>query len=185
IQKAYDDPEFAEDVFYPVIAFAKGLENKYYFNEREFSPVRELYSEYPEIGTWNYRPASRMHDALIYLLNPDSYAKSNGYSELEQTLPFRIVKGEKVFSDHLRATQGVRVRVSSSGFIEKCLVFCSGFRLDELKGNFDVEKMAELGIYKVGESCEYHYVENYFVELTDFYNKIASLENVSVFISED
>lgn len=65
-----------------------------------------------------------MHDALIYMLNPNSYAQSNGYSELEQTLFFRIVKGEKVFSDHLRATQGVLVRVSCSSFIEKCLEFC-------------------------------------------------------------
>jgi len=68
IQKAYDDPKFAEDVFYPVVAFAKRLENKYYCKERDFFPVGDLYSEYPEIGTWNFRPASRMHDALIYML---------------------------------------------------------------------------------------------------------------------
>ena len=126
-----------------------------------------------------------MHDALIYTLNPDSYTNSNGYSELEQILPYRIVKGEKVFSDHLRATQGVPVRVSSSDFVEKCLEFCNGFSLNELKGNFDAEKMAELGIYKTGQSCEYQNIESYFLELTAFYKKIASLGKVSVFISED
>ena len=185
IGKANDDAIFAENVFYSVVAFADGLEDMYYFEEEEYSSVRELYSEYPKIGSWNYHPCSRMHDALVYMLNPSSYENSNGFSELEQTLFYQIVKGEKVFSSHLRASQGIHVRVSSSSFIEKCLEFFDSFRLDELASNFDINKMRELGIYKVGETCDYQYIEGYFVGLIDFYSRMASLKNMSVFVIED
>lgn len=185
IKKAFDDAEFAENVFYSVVAFANCLQGEGYFKEPEFTAARSLFSEYPEVETWNYNPSSRMHDALIYILNPDSYISSKGYTELEKTLPFRIVKGEQVFSDHLRATQGVPVRVSSFEFVEKCFEFCNSYSIDELKSNFDARKMTELGLYKVGESSEYKFIEDYFLGLTNFYRDMVSVGQVSVFVSED
>lgn len=43
IGAAFADLDFAENVFYSVVAYASSLESRYYFNEIEYAPVRELF----------------------------------------------------------------------------------------------------------------------------------------------
>jgi len=123
IHKALEDATFAEDVFYSLIAFASNLESKHYFKDNDFSEVRELFRIHPEIKAWNFCPTSRMQDALIYCLNPQAFENSTDHKELQKTFSYKFVKGQNVFCEHLRGTQGVRVRVSTARFIADCIEF--------------------------------------------------------------
>lgn len=185
IARALKDPVFAEEVFYSVVAFATNLERAYYCEFIEFAPVKDLFKRYAQIGGWNYTPNSRMHDALIYTMNPDSFEQAKGYSELEKTFYFRFVKGECRFSEHMTATQGIPVRISSPEFIAQCVDFCQKFSVHDLALNFDAERMAAQRVYKVGRHCDYESVENYFVNLAAFYKAMAALGSMSVFVVED
>jgi hypothetical protein len=68
IAKAAADSDFAENVFYPFIAFCDTLESNYYFSDAEFDEIRLIYKQYPDIKKWSFKPASRMQSALVYLL---------------------------------------------------------------------------------------------------------------------
>ena len=185
IEKASQCPDFSEDIFYPTIAFMKNIENAYYFKEDEFSIVRELFRDYPDIKNLSFNPTSRMQNALIYTLDPKSYLNSNGYKELKETLPYKIIKGESVFSEHLKTTQGLFVRVSSPDFVAKCAVFFKNFDIIELENNFNLDEMDNMNIYKVGLDTNFEAIKKYFLNLSFFYQKVASYGNLSVFVVED
>ena len=185
IKLAYEDADFAQDILYPAIAFTTQLEDSYHFREKEFDIVRKLFKEYPDITTWNYSPVSRMQNALIYTLNPDSYLASKNFAAIEKTLPYKIVKGEKTFNNHLKATQGLLVRVSSPEFVMKCAEFCRNLNLTTLYQNFDAAQMEKNNIYKISKLSNFEAVEEYFINLSNFYFKIARYQELLVFVVED
>lgn len=184
IKLAKDDINFAEEVLYPAIRFSEQLKTSYYSQER-FDIVRKLFKEHPYLITCNYSPVSRKQHALIYVLNPNSYLTAENFEALEKTFPYKFVKGERVFKKDFRATQGVFVRISSPEFVIKCAEFCRNMDLTVLARNFDLTKMTKNNLYKVSELTNFKSIEDYFVDLSDFYLKIASYRELSVFVTED
>jgi Domain of unknown function (DUF1877) len=185
IQIAYNDPGFAENVFYSVVGSARYIEKSPFFKDKDHDPIRELFILNPNIKNWNYYPISRMQDALIYTLDPDSYNNSSNYDELSNTLPFKVVMGNEVFCNHLHGIQGIPVRFSYPVFVKECAEYLTKIKIEVLSENFDAPEMARRGIYKVSEYDKFQFVEIYFTELLVFYKEMASYDNVSVFVSKD
>lgn len=185
IELAFDNPEFADEVFYPVIAYAKIVENFHGYQAPKFAPLFRLFSECPSWKTWHYSPNSRMQEAVIFVLNPESFIESKSFEDLEKTMAYKIVKGDRVFSQHLRATQGMPVRVSYPAFVRKCVEFLESFDVTSISRNFDAAEMKKLHIYKISEFSELRNVEDYFFQLVEFYKRMASVENTAIFFIED
>ncbi len=179
IKKAKVDHDFAEETFYSFIAF-QGLDIDEHDQE-----ILQLNNSIPDVKNWNYDPSSRMHDALVYILDPESYNNIGCFDELEKTFPYQCVMGEEVFSKHLNCTQGNPVRMSSSEFISKCVKYLKNINKDLLASNFKPIEMSNKGIYKIQPSNEYKYVANYFEGLLLFYQKMDLIGNVSVFVIND
>ena len=182
IIRAMHDIEFCENVFYPFIAFTKNLEDRYYFNESEFDEVRLVIQKYPKIKTWNYKPVSRMQSALIFVLSPQNYQQSKN---LEMSFIYKFVMGEKIFSENLTSTSGIRVRISSPAFIKECAEYARQVNISEIRENFDPVKMDEEGVYKILPNSEVQPILDYFYGLRGFYERMAAYENLSVFIAVD
>ena len=185
IEKAKVDLEFAENVFYPFIAYTKKVEDLYYFKESEFEEIRHLIQQFPNLKNWNFNPVSRMQWALIYVLSPKSYEESEGSEDLKKSFYYQFVMGETSFSENLKTTQGIPVRVSSPGFVKKCVDFSKNVNLPDLSRNFNASKMESLGIYKVFQDSSPQPVLDYFSELSNFYENIASKQDMQVFVTVD
>lgn len=185
IKLAEKDAKFAEEILYPAIRFGQQFENSGFSKEPEFDLVRQLFREYPNLGICNYTPVSRKQNALIYVLNPNSYLTAENFEALEETFPYKFVKGERVFRKDFRSPQGALVRVSSPEFVIKCVEFCQNMDLTVLAKNFDSTEMIENNIYKVSNLTKFESIEDYFVDLSDFYYKIAHYRELSVFVTED
>ena len=178
IERAKVDPEYAERIFYPFIAF------QCLNGDVSSGEDTEFIESSSEIKSWTYDPGSRMQQALIYIMDPHSYETSESYEALETTFPYRFVMGEEIFPN-LTAGQGMPVRVSSPKFIKQCSLFAKTLSLENLRSNFDVTKMSDMGIYKIQSSSEYHSVINYYSGLCEFYEIMEAKGNTSVFIIED
>jgi Domain of unknown function (DUF1877) len=185
IMKAAADSVFAENVFYPFIAFCDRLESSYYFSDVEFDEIRLVYQQHSDIKIWSFKPVSRMQSALVYLLDPELYKEAGSYTELEKTFAYRFVHGESVFSNHLVSTQGIPVRVSSPDFISECVKFLENCDSKRLKSNFDIDQMSDHGLYKIGSDSTIDPILNYFNGLADFYRRISKIGNLSLFIIVD
>lgn len=200
IELAEKDAKFAEEILYPAIRFGQQFENSGFSKEPEFDLVRKLFKEYPNLGICNYSPVSRKQNALIYVLEPNSYLTAENFAALEETFPYKFVKGERVFRKDFRSPQGALVRVSSPEFVRKCVEFCEQYPARKGRGlrslrqnmdltllarNFDSTEMTENNIYKVSELTNFKSIEDYFVDLSDFYHKIAHYRELSVFVTED
>lgn len=185
IELAEKDAKFAEEILYPAIRFGQQFENSGFSKDPEFDLVRQLFREYPNLGICNYSPVSRKQNALIYVLEPNSYLTAENFEALEETFPYKFVKGERVFGKDFRSPQGALVRVSSPKFVVKCVEFCQKIDLTMLARNFDSTEMTENNIYKVSELTNFKSIEDYFVDLSDFYHKIAHYRELSVFVTED
>jgi hypothetical protein len=185
IKRAAADSFFAENVFYPFIAFCDRLEAYYYFSDAEFDEIRLVYKQYSDIKNWSFKPVSRMQSAIVYLLDPESYKEAGGYAELEKTFAYKLVHGESIFSDHLIATQGIPVRVSSPYFISECADFLAAYDINRLKSNFDIGQMSDLGVYKINSDSTFDPVFIYFNGIAAFYKRISEIGNLSLFIIVD
>lgn len=185
IKLAEKDLDFAKEVLYTVIRFGEQYETSAFFKEPEFDIVRKLFKEYPYLKTCSYSPVSRMQQALIYVLNPNSYFAAKNFTQLEQTLPYKIVKGERVFRDDFRSTQGFKVRVSSPEFVIQCAEFFQNIDLKMLASKFDAIKMTRKNIYKISELTNFESIEDYFVNLSNFYLRVSNYGELAVFVTED
>jgi hypothetical protein len=184
ISKARADANFAENVFYSVVAYSNKLEGKHYFNEKEYSLVRELFKLHPEVRNWNYSPSSRMQQAVMYCLNPSAIANANSFEVLSSTFEYRFVRGNEKFDINANSGEIQLVRYSSPAFVSKCAEYAEKISYKYLLENFDPKKMTELHIYKISEFSEFEYIYEYFLGLKKLYVELASLENVSIFITE-
>jgi Domain of unknown function (DUF1877) len=185
IGKAVADRDFAENVFYPFIAFCETLESLYYFSDEKFDELRWIYQQYPDVKNWSFKPISRMQSALVYLLEPESYNKARCYTELEKTFAYKLIHGESVFNDHLVSTQGISVRVSSYAFTKECLDYLKGYDVKKLESNFNIDQMIHHGIYKINSESTIAPMLDYFNDLTNFYGRISEIGNLSVFVVVD
>ena len=186
IKQAKEDDEFAENVFYHFIAFQTLDEQDKYDEDESYDRlIKALDVKNPEMKEYVYKPISRKQDALVYLLDPLAYGKAQSYEELEKLFSYKLVMGEKEFSQNLRAGQGLPVRVSSADFIVECVEFLTHIDRDLLISNFNPEEMVKYGVYKIGLSSGYKWIMVYVEELLEFYKKIVEHGDMLVFIIED
>lgn len=171
LNTARNNNEFAENVFYPAIAFSTGLTSAYYYKDNEFAEIRAIYKQYPKIkNEWNYFSPHRIQEELIRLLEPEIYSKMDSYDEIKQTFGYKFVKGEKLFSTGFVSTIGIPVRYSSNDFIAQCLEYAK---------TIDIEKLTNELEYDVGR------LQAFFLELSSFYRKIYDFDNLLVFVMEE
>ena len=184
ISTAYSDPTFAENVFYFVVTNSSSLETRHYFNEIEFAPVRELFKLNPYVKSWNYSPSSRMHQALMYCLDPKAFESSNSFEELSSTFGYGFVRGKTRFSPNLTSEEMQSVRYSLPKFVNECAVYAEKTTYESLLANFNAKAMKGLHIYKISEFSKFEYIYEYFVGLRNLYIELAANGNASVFITE-
>ncbi len=158
------------------------IEEANYYLQDDHEPIRKLFSSNPEIRELNYRPSSRQYEALIHTLDPELYDMV--YQEITESMPFKVVKGDKVFCDHLRGTQGVLVRHSDSVFIENCVKYLQSIDKKILLENFNKNRSENRVVYKSSFSY-FEPIVAYFDGLLEFYIKVNDVKNMIVFVAED
>ena len=67
----------------------------------------------------------------------------------------------------------------------KCAEFCRNLNLTTLYQNFDAAQMEKNNIYKISKLSNFEAVEEYFINLSNFYFKIARYQELLVFVVED
>lgn len=184
ISTAFADQDFAENVFYSVVAYSSSLEGRYYFKEIEYAPVQELFKLHPYVKRWNYSPSSRMQQALIYCLNPKEFLSANSYEELSSTFGYVFVRGKNKFSPNLSSGEMQLVRYSLPNFVKECAAYAEKITYESLLANFNAKEMAGLYIYKVNEFSKFEYIYEYFIGLRNLYIELAAYSNASIFITE-
>lgn len=162
IKMAYLNKDVAEDMLFPIVLFGDPLKHINWLREKKYAPIHDLYKQYPEMITWNHCSGCRCTGNLIGSINKNVQASLIN-SEYENTLGYKIVLGYEVFSSNFKSTTGYLIRVSPPIFVKKCAEWCN---------SFDINLLSED-------------VKDDFNELSAYYQKMASYENVSVFVMEN
>lgn len=184
ISTAYSDTNFAENVFYSVVTNSRSLESMYYFNDIEYSPVKELFKSNPEVKNWCYSPSSRMQQALVYCLNPAAFVAADSFEELSCTFEYEFVHGKRKFSQNSQSGDIRLVRYSPPDFVGKCATYADKITYEHLFANFDPIVMENLCIYKINELSKFEYIYEYFIGLRQLYAELAAHGKASLFITE-
>ncbi len=162
IKMAYEDKDVAEDMLFPILLCGDPLKYINWLREQRFAPIHDLYKQYPEMKTWHHRSGRRCTENLIDSINQNVQASLIN-SEYEKTLGYKIVRGYEVFSSNFKSTTGFLIRVSPPIFVKECAEWCKSF---------------DINLFPEG-------LKDDFNELSAYYQKMASYENVSVFVMEN
>jgi 5'(3')-deoxyribonucleotidase len=179
---ASTDSEFSENVFFWLIRNSHSIEKSSYYAQKDHDPIRKLFSSNPEIKELRYAPSTRKYDALFYTLAPELFELT--YDELVESHPFKVVKGERIFSEHLCGTQGVPVRCSDESFINDCVKYLESYEIEKLLKNFNLNKH-ENRVSDGRNFTDFEPLKNYFLELLAFYRKAQATKGLTVFVVED
>ena len=164
---ASSDKDIAKDLLFPIILFGDAREGGRWLEGIHDIELIDLYTKYPNLADWNYDDGRRGIDNFISYIDPAAERALNFQEfqeyEYERTMGYQFVLGHEVFSENFSSTIGFPVRVSPPHFVKECVRFCQTFDRDRLPKGL-IER---------------------FDELANYYQMIASHENVAVFIMQN
>lgn len=160
LRMAKADKDVAEDMLFGVLLMADPLASIPWLNEPRFGPVRDLFEQHPEARTWHYCGSRGWPEDFAQAIYD---ATASNDVPFEESVAFKTTNGDHVFSDHFRSSTGFPVRVSEPEVVAEIARFCRSVSVDSLPEDYRED----------------------FVELSAFYRKMASLEDVSVFFMQN